>query len=271
MTNALPKNVNIAHRGASAYAPEHTEAAIRRALDMGADYIELDVRQTRDGHLVNLHDATLKRTTDIAQRFPDRAGKSIDHFTLAEVKSLDAGAWFGDSGAFAGERVLTVDEVMEIVGDRAGLWIEMKPAPAYPDMEERLARSLTGRYGENPSVEQVVVQSFSRESVEKAARFAPAIQRVQLVYIILAPFVNLAEIKTYASGVGPSLVLLGEGMIRAAHAQGLGVYPYTFNGRDRDVLKAAMHHALNIGVGGCITDNPDVLSEVLKERQGKSA
>lgn len=261
----LPTNVNIAHRGASAYAPEHTEAAIRRALDMGAHYIELDIRQTRDGHLVNLHDDTLKRTTNVAQRFPERANASIEHFTLAEVKSLDAGAWFGD-GSFAGERVLTLDEVAEIVGDRAGLLVETKPAPAYPDLEERIARSVTARYGENPATERVAAQSFSRESVEKMARFAPGIARVQLVYVILAPFVNLAEIRTYASGVGPSLILLGEGMIRAAHEQGLTVYPYTFQGRDRDLVRAGIRHALEIGVDGCITDNPDIMTEVLQER-----
>ena len=108
----------VAHRGASGYAPEHTIAAYTLALEQGADYVEQDLTLTRDGVLVCLHDDTLERTTDVETRFPDRAvvengpgGQPAkrwyaNDFTLAELKTLDAGSWFGEK--FAGARIPTL-------------------------------------------------------------------------------------------------------------------------------------------------------------------
>ena len=108
------KKTSVAHRGASAYAPEHTLAAYRLAIEQGADYVEQDLAVTKDGVLICLHDASLERTTNVEELFPDRA---IEHqpskarrgrawlandFTLAEIKTLDAGSWFDPK--FAGER-----------------------------------------------------------------------------------------------------------------------------------------------------------------------
>jgi glycerophosphoryl diester phosphodiesterase len=84
----------IAHRGASAYAPQNTVAAAREAVSRGADALEADIRQTRDGHLVALLDPTLARTTNVEQVFPRRRPWRVESFTLAEVKRLDAGSWF---------------------------------------------------------------------------------------------------------------------------------------------------------------------------------
>ena len=98
---STPRKLLVAHRGASAYAPEHTLAAYRLALEQGADFVEQDLGVTRDGVLVCLHDPTLERTTDVEQVFPDRF-RQVDgarrwfvaDFTLDEIKRLDAGAWF---------------------------------------------------------------------------------------------------------------------------------------------------------------------------------
>ncbi len=130
---------NIAHRGASAYAPEHTLAAYRLALVQRADYVEQDLAVTRDGALVCLHDDTLERTTDVEQVFPVRTtaagGRSdggrwyVNDFTLAEVKRLDAGAWF--DAKFTGERVPTFQEAIDLVRGRVGLYPELKSPPLY--------------------------------------------------------------------------------------------------------------------------------------------
>src|SRR4051794_21750522 len=109
----MPSGVNIAHRGASAYAPEHTGAAFEQAIAMAADYLELDIRQTRDGRLINLHDETLRRTTDVEARYPDRAPFRVYDFTLAEIKTLDAGGWFG--AEFAGLRLLTLEDIFALI------------------------------------------------------------------------------------------------------------------------------------------------------------
>ena len=137
--------VNIAHRGASAYAPEHTLAAYALAIEMGADFVEQDLQLTRDGVLICMHDTTLNRTTNVEEVFPDRRVEvelrgerrqvwRVSEFTLAEIKTLDAGAWFSDE--FAGTRVPTLQEAIDLVlqtaeaiyaerGDRAKLWGSM--------------------------------------------------------------------------------------------------------------------------------------------------
>src|SRR5687768_15905905 len=99
------KKAVVAHRGASAYAPEHTCAAYRLALEQGADYVEQDLAVTRDGVLVCLHDDTLERTSDVAQVYPKRFAENAvgqtpgkhwlaNDFTLAEIRRLDIGRWF---------------------------------------------------------------------------------------------------------------------------------------------------------------------------------
>ena len=103
----------IAHRGASSEAPENTLAAVRRAVQLGADMVEVDVQRTCDGVLVLMHDATLTRTTDAADVLPDRAPWSVADLAYAEVRRLDAGRWM--SPRFAGERVPTLVEVLRLL------------------------------------------------------------------------------------------------------------------------------------------------------------
>lgn len=106
----------IAHRGASAYAPENTLAAFALAAEMGADWFELDCRLTKDGHVALLHDNDLKRSTNGEGLFTEK--------TLAELKTLDAGSWF--SPDFAGEPLPTLGEALDLAKDRIGVYIEVK-------------------------------------------------------------------------------------------------------------------------------------------------
>ncbi|WP_281259550.1 glycerophosphodiester phosphodiesterase family protein, partial [Streptomyces glaucescens] len=92
----------IAHRGASAYAPENTLAAVDKAAELGIEWVENDVQRTKDGELVVIHDDSLRRTTDVETVFPDRAPWQVRDFTAAEIARLDAGSWFGP--AYAGAR-----------------------------------------------------------------------------------------------------------------------------------------------------------------------
>ncbi len=104
-----PGVIVVAHRGSVHLAPENTLAAIEKAIEQGADLIEIDIRQTRDGHLVLMHDATVDRTTDGSGRVAD--------MTLAQIKRLDAGSWFHPR--FAGERVPTLAEALQAMEGRA--------------------------------------------------------------------------------------------------------------------------------------------------------
>ncbi|WP_307797725.1 glycerophosphodiester phosphodiesterase family protein, partial [Streptomyces laculatispora] len=96
----------ISHRGASAYAPENTLAAVDKAAELGFDWVENDIQFTRDGVLVVIHDTDLKRTTDAEEVFPGRAPWAVKDFTAAEIARLDAGSWFG--ARYAGTRVPTL-------------------------------------------------------------------------------------------------------------------------------------------------------------------
>ncbi|MBO0860587.1 MAG: hypothetical protein J2P21_19320 [Chloracidobacterium sp.] len=127
------KKILIAHRGASAYAPEHTVEAYRLAIEQGADFVEQDLQVTKDSELVCLHDLTLERTTDVKEVFPDRfradvsedrppGGRPVNHwyvsdFTLNEIKRLDAGSWF--NAKFKGARVQTFQ--------RRSIWSAARP------------------------------------------------------------------------------------------------------------------------------------------------
>ena len=131
----------VAHRGASGEAPENTVAAILEAGRQDADWAEIDVVLSKDGVPVLLHDTTLARTTDVEQKFPDRAPWLVEDFTVAELKQLDAGSWFDER--FAGEPVPTFREAL-LAYDEAdvGLWLEIKSPERYPGVEAAIAEVL---------------------------------------------------------------------------------------------------------------------------------
>src|SRR5262249_55265625 len=104
------------HRGANRYAPENTLPAIRMAVALGGDYVEIDLRTTKDGQLLLMHHATVNRTTNGTGR--------VNALTLAEIRTLDAGAWFGKP--FAGTRVPTLDEALAALGERTAVYLDAK-------------------------------------------------------------------------------------------------------------------------------------------------
>ncbi len=116
----------VCHRGACHMAPENTLEAARICVDQAFDFVEVDIRTARDGTLVAMHDPTVDRTTD--------GSGPVSSLTHAELVRLDAGSWF--SQAFAGQRVPTLDELLDLVRGKAGLYIEIKQA----DLDETLRR-----------------------------------------------------------------------------------------------------------------------------------
>lgn len=147
----------IAHRGASLEAPENTLAAFQRAMELRADLIELDIHQTADGHIVVIHDETVARTTDGVR--PVRA------MTLEELSHLDAGSWFGQD--FAGARIPTLLEVLELTQESIGLAIEIKAGSSrYPGLEATLVQLLqrTGR------LDDVIIISADCQAIRTVRR-----------------------------------------------------------------------------------------------------
>jgi len=148
----------IAHRGASSYAPENTLAAFDLAIEMGVRHIELDVHATRDNHIVVIHDDTVDRTTD--------GSGPVTNFTLATLRKLDAGSWFG--GHFAGERIPTFDEVLGRYKGRIHIHTEIKGQSTY--LSQRTA-DLIRQHG---MAQEVTITSFQRVRLEETRAYAPS-------------------------------------------------------------------------------------------------
>ena len=227
----------IAHRGASASAPENTLAAFARAFDEGADWIVCDVRLTADGAPIVLHDATLDRTTDGRGPAARR--------TLAEVRRLDAGSWF--ARRFRGERVPTLAETLACARDRGGVNIELKCEATTGRVREAhraLACAVADAIAGTGFAGPLVVSSFSRAALSAARAAMP---RMRLGFLVsrttrgtrslhrsvglwsLHPHVRLATPARFAAARRLGLVLLAWGVddpedarrLRALGADGL--------------------------------------------------
>jgi glycerophosphoryl diester phosphodiesterase len=270
----------VAHRGASAYAPEHTLAAYALAIEQRADFVEQDLAVSKDGVLVCIHDLTLERTTDVETVFPDRSvpatldGKPIRRwlvadFTLAELKQLDAGSWFDKT--FAGARIPTFQEAVDLVRGKAGMYPELKDPAFYRDRgvspERLLADVLRKNRLEADSKTPVIIQSFDELTVKGLRDVLPRVPRVWLVEAKWADRVDSAEkvkaIAAWATGIGPNkqIVAARPEVVAWAHAAGLTVTPWTFRASNTGAFPsvgAEMAKFLyEYGVDALFTDNPD--------------
>ena len=143
----VPQNMVFAHRGSTYWTPEETEASLRWARNIGADYLEFDLQKTSDGHLIVLHDNNLSRTSNVADVFPERADSAAIYFTLKELRQLDIGSWFNKANpeqareSFTGLKILTFQDAIKIA---EGYRLQ-KGADGLP-VKEMKANDWTGLY-----------------------------------------------------------------------------------------------------------------------------
>jgi glycerophosphoryl diester phosphodiesterase len=218
----------IGHRGAMGHCPENTLLSFERAADLGAEWVELDVHQTRDGALVVIHDQLLERTTN-------GSGRVADH-TLEELKSLDAGQ---------GQPIPTLDEVLIWARQRAiGVDIEVKQAPA-----QAVVQAARG-------YQPVLITSFDHPLVGEIKRLAPHL-RTGLLYAHrpIDP-VSMAR-GADAAVLLPQWPYVHPQDVQTIHAAGLELWTWATS--DRDVLSAL----IAMGVDAIATNDPDVLRELL--------
>jgi glycerophosphoryl diester phosphodiesterase len=247
----------VAHRGSSGAAPENTLAAVQLAIRQKSDVVENDIQRTRDGELVIMHDLTLARTTDVEQVFPDRAPWNVRDFTLAEIKQLDAGSWFAPE--FAGERVPTLAEWVNAVGQQAGMLMEPKSPELYPGIEADLDKELRSLPAFNRALNanRVVVQCFNHAWLKIYKDRAPDVP-VGLLYGNRPSEVDIAAAATWAQQVNPALGAIDQTTVEQVHAHGMEAHVWTVNaGTD-------MRRAINWGVDGIITNYPQVLRDILR-------
>ncbi len=256
--------LNIGHRGASGYAPEHTFAAYDLAIEQGADYIEIDLQMTSDGVLVALHDKTLNRTAEAPDGVPNRYCRGlVSKKTLEQIKQCEVGSWFSpeyaDPEQF--ERIPTLEEIFEEYGTSINYYIETKNPKAAPGMEEELLRLLREYNLIEPAAEnwQVLIQSFSAESLLRIHELEPSLPLIQLYWAGTSKTIqrDLETVSTYAVGIGPYKRDVDAALVAAAHELCLAVHPYTVNTVEE------METLISLGVDGMFTDYPDRLNRVL--------
>jgi glycerophosphoryl diester phosphodiesterase len=240
----------IAHRGASGYAPENTFAAFRRAIALGAGFIETDLQLSRDARLVAIHDATVNRTTN---------GQGAVHdMTLAELRRLDAGSWFGSE--FAGERIPTIEEILEFANKHdAVFYLEMKPSGSWGG-EHALISALR----ESREIARTVVISFDAAILAAVRKIEPTLMTGLLFEgHIPNPLDKAIEIGARQLAVRGDLVT--PRLLKEARGHDLQVVCWTVNhpGHMRLLVQA--------GVDGIISDYPDRLLELTRRKDGSAS
>ncbi|MES5822839.1 glycerophosphodiester phosphodiesterase family protein [Streptomyces sp. RG80] len=251
----------IAHRGASAYAPENTLAAVDKAAELGISWVENDVQRTRDGELVVLHDDNLRRTTDVEERFPDRAPWKVKDFTAAEIALLDAGSWFGP--AYAGARVPTLEQfVHRIDRNRQKLLLEIKNPALYPGIEKQTLKVLANEdWLDRRHMSKLIVQSFSADSVRTVHDLKP---RIKTALLGTPNVADLAYYAQFTDQINPSYSTISAGYVSAvqaftgAHDRPLEVFTWTVNDAE------SARRVAGYGVDGIITNTPDVVRDAVE-------
>lgn len=244
MSLKLPKI--IGHRGCASYAPENTLDAIHTAADMGVEWVELDVKLTKDHIPVLFHDETLERTTN--------GSGNIRDYTLDELKELDAGSWFADG--FYGTTIPTLEEAVDVLLERdLGLNLELKPCPGWEKDTASIALDVLSTIWDEH--EKVLISSFSHVSLETALDMAEDWNRGLILpkdwpdnWAELAEYLNVATLNINGNEVTREQIDMALEIQKPLLA-------YTINDGDRANLLQSW------GVSGFFTDTPDVLQDGL--------
>ncbi len=234
----------VAHRGASGHAPENTLAAFRRAVELGAGFIETDLQFSRDSRLVAIHDDTLDRTTSGHGR--------VRSLTLAALRELDAGSWFG--AEFAGERIPTLQEILAFARETdVVFFLELKPGGTW-GMEHALVAALR----EAQEAARAVVLSFDPNTVAAVRRLDPTLMTGLLFSAPDGEAVKRA-LDVGARQLAPRGDLVTASLVAEARRADLQVVTWTIN------EPAHMRALASAGVDGIMTDYPDRLVSLLRE------
>jgi glycerophosphoryl diester phosphodiesterase len=218
--------LKIGHRGAPAYEPENTLRSFGKAVEMGVDAVELDVRKTKDGRIVVVHDAEVDRTTDGEGR--------VSELTLEEIKQLTAEK---------GEKIPTLEEALDFLNGKVKILIELK--------ETGLEKDVLNLIHQKGLDKNVVIVSFLEEALGKIRELSAEVE-TGLIYVRHAEPIG-AALELRASYLLPFYRFTSAADIQRAHENGLKVIVWTINEREKIVEYAKR------GVDGIASDRPDVL------------
>jgi len=228
----------IAHRGASGSFPENTRPAFENAIAAGADMIEVDCQVTKDGHVVAFHDERLRRTAGARGALKDK--------TLEQIKKFDVGRW--RKKIFKGERILTLEEVLEIIGGRADLCLDIKH---YPDSQPGIELKLLFILSHYDYLDRTIFSSFNFRCLSRVRELAPE-ARVGVLYGCGTKEDPLETAKQLdAASIHVQKELATRDFLDKAWATGLDVHVWTVN-ELRDMEKF-----VSLGVQGLVSDFPE--------------
>ncbi len=239
----LPKI--IGHRGACGYAPENTLESIRTAADMGVEWVELDVKLTKDSIPIIFHDDDLDRTTN--------GSGPVREATWEDIQQLEAGSWFADS--FSGIKIPSLEETVELLIDLdMGLNLEIKPCAGREIETAEIALDMLSRYWD--AHDRLLISSFSHVSLESARDLAPDWRRSLLLWHedMPADWVELADYLDAAT-INISDQLATRDFIRQIAEMEKPALVYTINDPHRARILQSW------GVASMFTDVPDVILE----------
>ena len=252
----------IAHRGASAYAPDHTLAAYELAVQMDTDYIELDLQLTKDGKLVAFHDKVVS--------FPtlDRA---IADITFDELRLYAPGEEFNEenpiyaSASYEDLHVVGLDEIVRHFGNTVNYYIEIKSPNSYPGIEAALLRQLRehGLLDTGDDMPKVIIQSFDADSLKKVFDMEPSIPLIKLYTFDKAAHLSKKELRdlgNYASAIGIDGKTVTKMFVDSMHTEGIDVHAFTVN--DEEMMRTLMSYDID----GVFTDKPDIAARLRDEK-----
>jgi glycerophosphoryl diester phosphodiesterase len=235
----------LGHRGASGEAPENTRIAFKKAMQYGADGVELDVHLTRDKELVVIHDERVDRTTDCMGYVKD--------LTLSEIKKLDAGSYF--SPRFSRERILTLEETLEIIKECKVINIEIKNnIIRYPNIEEKVINIIK----EKKLEEKIICSSFNHYSVHTMKRLAPEIKTGVLYDSTLYQPWFYAK-RLCADAIHPYYRSISIEIIESCHKNSIKVNVWTVD--DKQMIKKMIKNQVDM----IITNYPGKAFKILRE------
>jgi len=244
----------VAHRGASGHAPENTLAAISKAVEFGADAVEVDIHQTKDGRIVVIHDSTLNRTTN--------GSGTIESVTFDELKKLDAGSWFHPS--FKNERIPLLEEALDIVNGNAALVIELKfGSQMYPGIEHNTWEIIRSNNFAGSTVisstRVTILNTF--KSIAPGARLAKIITPKEIWRSLFQSnsFLYKQKLLEHIRELHPHWSFVDVHFMDLAASFKLKVYPWTVN------KERKMRALSDRGVHGVITNYPDIAQKMRKK------
>ena len=244
----------IGHRGAAGHAPENTLTSIKLAMELGANTIEIDLRQTKDGVPVAIHDSDVDRTTD--------GCGSVYDFTFDEIQKLDAGSWFDEK--YAGEKIPSLQEVIEVISDTTLLIIEFKGGlGTYDNIEQHTLKIIHEANLSN----RVILKSFDPNQLDSLKTLNNNIPLLY-VYAVRIPWLHMIIDTGISFGsvfdldveyLQPHIWFLSKSFVEDAQKNQFRIIAWGVN--DTDDIK----ETINFGVDGIETDYPDRVYKLIND------